>query len=57
MKIPLENTWTLTQMKGKACENPKETLQRRTHLMKSQFGNWEQKEQHNKTRLEFKQHC
>jgi len=25
MKIPSENSWTLTQMKGKVCENPKET--------------------------------
>lgn len=56
MKIPSKNTWTFTQMKGKACENPKETLQRQAHFMKSQFGNWEQKEQHNKARPQFKQH-
>lgn len=43
-------------MKGKACENLKETFQRQAHFMKSQFGNWERKEHHNKARLEFKQH-
>ncbi len=57
MKTPPKNTWTFTQMKGKACENPKETLQRQAHFMKSQFGNWEQRDQHNKARLQFKQHC